>query len=142
MLPQKNRLKHPKEFKVVYRTGITRKTSHLILRGRRREENSQVAKSGERSQPEAEAKAFYQPTRIGIAIAQKVSKRAVIRNRIKRRIRAGLRELLPRIEAGWDIVFIVRPAAVECNYRQLLQELEQLLAKAEVLDGDSRRDLL
>ncbi|MEB3827592.1 ribonuclease P protein component [Phormidium sp. CCY1219] len=142
MLPQKNRLKHPKEFKVVYRTGITRKTSHLILRGRRREENSQVAKSGERSQAEAEGKEFYQPTRIGIAIAQKVSKRAVIRNRIKRRIRAGLRELLPRIEAGWDLVFIVRPAAVECNYRQLLQELEQLLAKAEVLNGDSRRDLL
>jgi ribonuclease P protein component len=83
-----------------------------------------------------------QPTRVGISISLKVSKKAVIRNRIKRQIRAGLREFLPRIALGWDLVFIVRPSVVECNYRQLLQELEQLLAQAEVLDGDSRGSLL
>ncbi len=83
-----------------------------------------------------------QPTRVGISISLKVSKKAVIRNRIKRQIRAGLREFLPQISLGWDLVFIVRPSAGECNYRQLLQELEQLLAQAEVLNGDSRGSLL
>lgn len=89
-----------------------------------------------------EALTANQPTRVGISISLKVSKKAVIRNRIKRQIRAGLRSFLPRIALGWDLVLIVRPSAVECNYRQLLQELEQLLAQAEVLNGDSRGSLL
>lgn len=95
-----------------------------------------------KSQNPPETLTANQPTRVGISISLKVSKKAVIRNRIKRQIRAGLREFLPRISLGWDLVLIVRPSAVECNYRQLLQELEQLLAQAEVLNGDSRGSLL
>ncbi|MCT7984649.1 ribonuclease P protein component [Laspinema sp. A4] len=143
MLPASNRLKRPKEFSAVYRTGISRKTSHLTLRAKRRKGVLPVGKQldlGAENLPEALT--ANQPTRVGISISLKVSKKAVIRNRIKRQIRAGLREFLPRISQGWDLVFIVRPSAVECNYRQLLQELEQLLAQAEVLNGDSRGSLL
>jgi ribonuclease P protein component len=75
------------------------------------------------------------PSRIGISISKKVSKKAVVRNRIKRQIRAILRQLLPRLKSGWNIVISVRSQAVECDYQQFLQELEQLLAKAEVLNG-------
>ena len=76
------------------------------------------------------------PSQIGISISLKVSKRAVVRNRIKRQIRAALRQLLPGIAYGWKLVIIVRPQAVECDYFQFLQELEQLLLDAEVLDGN------
>lgn len=76
------------------------------------------------------------PCQIGISISLKVSKRAVVRNRIKRQIRAALRQLLPRITSGWKFVVIVRPQAVECDYFQFLQELEQLLLDAEVLNGN------
>lgn len=82
------------------------------------------------------------PTRIGISIGRKVSKRAVVRNRIKRQIRAAARQLLPRLSPGWDIVAIVHSEAKECNSTQFLQELEQLLARAEVLNGHSRGSLL
>lgn len=82
------------------------------------------------------------PTRIGISISQKVSKRAVVRNRIKRRIRAALRQLLPELLPGWLVVITVRPNAVECCYEEFLQELRQLLKKAEVLDGGSGRRFL
>lgn len=75
------------------------------------------------------------PNRFGISVSQKVSKRAVIRNRIKRQIRAGLRQLLPQMSAGWDFVVIVHPQAVECDYWQFLRELEQLLIQAEVING-------
>jgi ribonuclease P protein component len=83
-----------------------------------------------------------QPTRVGISISQKVSKRAVIRNRIKRQIRAGLRSLIGHMAPGWDLVVVVHPQAVECDYLQFLQELEQLLIDAEVLDDRSGRGLL
>jgi ribonuclease P protein component len=75
--------------------------------------------------------------RIGISISQKVSKRAVVRNRIKRQIRAILRQFLPRLEANWWVVVIVKPQALECDYTEFLRELEQLLTDAEVLNGCS-----
>lgn len=64
-----------------------------------------------------------------------MSKRAVVRNRIKRQIRAALRVLLPRISPAWQLVVVVRPAAQECDYGQFLRELEQLLTEAEILNG-------
>jgi ribonuclease P protein component len=73
---------------------------------------------------------------VGIAVSQKVDKRAVVRNRIKRQLRAAVQQLLPRIQPGWQIVIGVRPRATECEYQQFLQELEQLLADAEVLHGN------
>ncbi len=76
-------------------------------------------------------------TRIGISVSRKVSKRAVVRNRIKRRIRAVWRQLLPQVDSGYDIITIVHPAAAECNWAQFLQELKQLVTKAEVGYGDS-----
>lgn len=82
------------------------------------------------------------PTQFGISISQKVSKRAVVRNRIKRRIKAALRELLPCVVPGWHLVIVVRPNAVECDYKEFLQELRQLLIDAEVFDGHSGRCVL
>jgi ribonuclease P protein component len=80
-----------------------------------------------------------QPTRIGISISTKVSKKAVVRNRIKRQLRAAFGSLLPRISPGWLIVVVVQPSAgqQECVTQQFLQELEQLLVAAEVLNGNS-----
>lgn len=75
------------------------------------------------------------PTRIGISVSQKVSKKAVIRNRIKRQIRAAFRQLLPQLSPGWRLIVGVRTEASQCDYAQFLRELKQLLAKAEVLNG-------
>ena len=134
MLPETNRLKHRKDFSAVYRKGIRRNSAYLSLRALRK------PKSVELSKPTAEKS--LQPTRTGISISLKVSKRAVVRNRIKRQIRAALRQLLPRLKFGWDLVIVVRPIAQECNYAEILQELEQLLVEAEVLDGNSRGSIL
>ncbi len=77
------------------------------------------------------------PTKIGISISQKVSKKAVERNRIKRQIKAAIRQLLPQIAPGWLLVIIVCPSAIQCDYGQFLRELEQMLRKTEVIDGHS-----
>lgn len=73
-------------------------------------------------------------TCIGISIGLKVSKRAVIRNRIKRRIRSAMQELLPHLSSGWQLVIVVKPSATQCSYGQFLQELKQLLVSAEVIN--------
>ncbi len=74
-------------------------------------------------------------TRFGISVSQKVSKKAVTRNLLKRQIKAALRLLLPQIASGWSIVIGVRPSAQGCEYAEILRELKQLLTAAEVIDG-------
>jgi ribonuclease P protein component len=78
-------------------------------------------------------------TKIGVSISTKVSKRAVVRNRLKRQITGALYQILPKLADGWRLVVIVKPktAESECGSQQFLQELEQLLVKAEVINGYS-----
>lgn len=133
-LPKANRLKRQQDFNAVYQKGIRRRARYLTLRALRQ------GHSGNDRSSDDEAAAFRVlpcQTCIGISISQKVSKRAVIRNRIKRQIRAAFRQLLPRLSRGWNVVVVVHPQAVECDYFQFLQELEQLLIDAEVLNGHS-----
>ena len=137
-LPQANRLKHWRDFKTVYRWGIRRSGRYLTLRGLQQSTIPTIAKEttvADKSLPEKSLPEDHPPSRVGISISQKVSKKAVVRNRIKRQLRAALRQLLPRLSPGWKLVIIVKPEARECEYAQLLRELEKLLVKAEVLDG-------
>lgn len=124
-LPRAHRLRQARAFRAVYRQGQSYKGPHLTLR---------TLRSDPAGNPGLDS---LRTTRIGISVSQKVSKRAVVRNRIKRQIRAIFRHLLPQLASGWWLVVVVRPQAVECGYDDFLRELEQLLVDAEVLNGNS-----
>ncbi len=74
-------------------------------------------------------------SRIGFSISKKVGK-AVVRNKIKRRLREIFRHNLSLLKENVDIVVIVRSAAVEADYAQLnrsyLKSLRQLKALKEI----------
>src|SRR5919202_3894793 len=53
-------------------------------------------------------------TRCGFVVSRRVGK-AVVRNRVRRRLREIIRRRLPQIEAGWDVVFSARPAAARAT---------------------------
>lgn len=132
MLPKVNRLKHRHDFTAVYKYGTRRSDGTLTLIAKRR--TNEFTKDSPNAPKRSNTSG--QPTRIGISISQKVSKKAVVRNRIKRQIRAAWRSLIVRVSEGWDIVVVVKPPATQCNYRQFLQKLEQLLAQVEGLNGN------
>ncbi len=138
-LPKANRLKSRKDFQAVFREGARRHGSYLTLRALKPlcSINPSLDTSTETTQ--ATNPRHLASTRIGISISTKVSKRAVVRNRIKRQITAALHNLLPKLSPGWRLVVVVKPTAAEskCVSPQFLQELEQLLAQAEVFDGHS-----
>ena len=69
----------------------------------------------------------------GISISRKVSKRAVVRNRIKRQLLAIIRQYLPKIDPAWQVAIVVRPSAVECSFDDFLRELDYLLKKLEIV---------
>jgi ribonuclease P protein component len=131
-LPKQHRLRSRKDFSLVYQSGDRYKSNVMTLRILRRQ--AAVVNSAEAS---PSLSRDVPTSRFGIAVGLKVSKRAVVRNKIKRQLQAALQQLLPRVFPGWDLVVIVHPSAIQCDYKQFLRELEQLLIKAEVLDGHS-----
>jgi len=137
-LSKANRLTDRQDFRAVFREGIRRQGSHLTLRALRSKENAYNLQEQEWA-TSTKSNTQLTPTRIGISISTKVSKRATVRNRIKRQIRSAFRWLLPELLPGWRLVVIVQPLAAQeqCDYNQFLQELKQLLAEAEVLNGHS-----
>lgn len=136
-LPKQNRLKHRQDFKAVYQQGIRCSGRHLALRALRQRFEPSAAEDALTQATSGKQANYTSPSQIGISISQKVSKKAVVRNRIKRQIRAIFAALMPRLAPGWLLVVIVRPTALSCEYGQFLRELEQLLAEAEVLNGHS-----
>jgi ribonuclease P protein component len=67
--------------------------------------------------------------RLGITVTKKIGN-AVVRNRMKRRLRALAREVLPDAGiAGADHVLIGRAGGVERDFSALCQELGKALAK-------------
>ena len=68
--------------------------------------------------------------------AYTVSKRvgnAVVRNRVKRRLREAVRSL--PVSEGFDLVIVTRPEAARATFWELKSELAKLLARAKLLDA-------
>lgn len=71
--------------------------------------------------------------RIGFTVSKKVSKSAVKRNRIKRRLRAVAAEVLPLYAAaGYDYVLVGRLETASRPYATLLQDLRWCLQKLKL----------
>ena len=120
-LPKAHRLRDWREYRAVYEQGIRRYSPHLIL----------IALPGE----EQDGTVITSGTKFGISISKKVSKKAVVRNLIKRQIKSVIRTKLSEIVPGWKIVIVVKPQAIECKYEHFLRELEQLLKQAKIING-------
>ena len=62
-------------------------------------------------------------TRFGILVGLKVSKKAVIRNKVRRQIRAIISQELPNLKPGKDVVIIVLPLILEKNFEEIEKTL-------------------
>jgi ribonuclease P protein component len=58
---------------------------------------------------------------------------AVVRNKVKRRLREILRHL--SVKPGWDVVFIARPEAATADFASLRKAAESLLSRAHLLEA-------
>lgn len=71
--------------------------------------------------------------RFGIVVSKKIDKRAVGRNRIKRFLRTALMSLYEKMNAGHDILFIVKKGILDKTKEENLNALERALEKAEII---------
>ncbi len=71
-------------------------------------------------------------SRLGFTVSTKLG-HAVVRNRVRRRLREVYRAHEPLLKGGYDIVIVARSTAVEAEFAQLERAFRQLCEKLELL---------
>lgn len=112
MLPRENRLKKKRDFERVFKKGKSFKEDFLILKF--------VLNNLKQS-------------RLGIIVPQKISKKATIRNKIKRRLRALLSFKLAKIKKGVDLVLVALPGFETKDFWEIEKIMNKLFKKAKLL---------
>lgn len=111
-LPKTKRLTLPTEFARVKGQGTTQRGRYLVL-GALRLKEEQAFRAG-----------FVTPKHIG---------GAVVRNRVRRRLRDIVRNGQARLGAGLWLVVVARPYAANASYAQLKDEWLRLAERASIL---------
>jgi ribonuclease P protein component len=70
---------------------------------------------------------FITPKRLGSA---------VVRNRVRRRLREAVRACHPQLRQGYDIVFVARAALAQQPYSEVLRHVTNLLEQTGLLKRD------
>ncbi len=105
MLPRENRLKKKKDFDKVFKKGKTIAGKLIFLKY---------------------LKNKLKINRFGFVVSLKLSKKAVIRNRIRRQLREITRCNLFNIKPGFDVLIIAKPEIINKDYQDIKDELEDL----------------
>lgn len=105
MLAKKNRLKNKKDIENVFKKGKT-KTGKLVF--------LKIFKNN------------LDISRFAFIVSTKISKKAVIRNKIKRQLREIVRKNLSNIKSGVDIVIIAKPEIINKYFQIIKKDVEGL----------------
>jgi ribonuclease P protein component len=111
LLSKINRLKKRSDFDWVFKRGLKFKEDFLSLRV----VNNNLKNS-----------------RFGFIVSQKISKKATLRNKIKRRLRTIIRVKLQKIKKGLDIILVANPGLEKKDFWELEEILYTLFKKANL----------
>lgn len=114
MLPRVNRLKEDRDFKTILKFGRSFYTPNLKLRA---------------------LKNKLEHSRFGFVIGLKTSKKATIRNRLRRQVRETVRLLLldKKAAIGFDAMINIGAGLIGKKYADIKQETLELLKKSGLL---------
>jgi len=112
MLSKENRLKKSKDVKQVLKQGAGRKSRFLFLKFQKKESGL---------------------PRFGFIVSKKVSNKAVVRNKVKRRLRESVRIFIKEVQKPADCVFIAFSGIEQRSFQEIKSEVEGLLKKADLL---------
>ncbi len=108
MLLLENRLKRKKDFEKIFKQGESFKQDFLFLKIKKNNLNI---------------------SRFAFIVSQKVSKKAVIRNKIKRWLREAVRTNLVRIISGVDCILTASPGIEIKNFKEAEETVSKIFNK-------------
>jgi len=109
-----NIIKKNKEFKKVYKYGKSYADKNLVFFILKNKKDT---------------------TRFGITTAKKINK-AVVRNKIRRRLKEIVRKNLHSINSNYDVVVMCRVRGMESSYKDLENSFIKLAKKTKIYLGD------
>lgn len=112
MLPRKNRLKKKKDFERIFKEGKGAREDFLFLK---------LVKNN------------FGFNRFAFVVGKNVSKKAIIRNRLKRRISETVRLKLKSLKPGIDGVFIALPGLEKKDFWQIGKTIEKIFTRAKII---------
>jgi len=112
VLPQPNRLKKSKDIQKIFERGKSFKEDFLILK----------------ILPNNSAK-----TRFGFIVSQKISKKATLRNKIKRKLRELVGLKFKKTKKGIDVILIAVPGLETKDFWEINEAMNRVFKKAGIL---------
>ena len=79
--------------------------------------------------------------KVGFIVSKKVDNRAVIRNKVRRRLREAFRALIPYIKDNVNYIVIARDVCGEANFEELANSLLHLIIKSDLLERKIDEDV-
>ena len=116
------RVQSRRDFLRIQQSGEKHRSKHML-----------VAISPRRPEPGEASDHIPAESRIGITVTTKVHKRAVMRNRFKRRVREIFRRYRARFGQSFDVVVIALNGATDLDYSQIEKEFCWCLRRAGLL---------
>lgn len=107
-------LSRPRDFAAIQESGTTR--SHPLLTARF-------------------LRTDLATTRFGLATGRRIGG-AVVRNRVRRRLREVLKAMAPSFQPGWDVLIIARPAIVGSDHDILVGAVHRTLSRGGAMGSD------
>jgi len=115
MLAKKFRFHRQNDVRRVYRNGSSARSSHLSLKYLKQPSSSD--------------------NRVAVVVSKKVDKKAVVRNRIRRRVYEIIRNRWAGTRQGYDLVFTVHNKSIATiDHLELEAEIKKLLEKAKLIN--------
>jgi len=65
-------------------------------------------------------------SKFAFIVSKKIDKRAVVRNKIRRRLAEAVRQILPKISANLKVVFLAKPNLKEAKFEDIIRELKKM----------------
>jgi len=112
MLIKEKRIKKRKDFETIFRNSKSLRNNLFILK---------VAKNN------------LQISRFGFVVSQKVSKKATVRNKVRRRLVAAIKAEEKNIKSGADLVFIALSGIEKKEFLEIKEAINKALIMVGVL---------
>lgn len=112
MLSKENRLKKKQHFNYIYKHGQGLRVGDVSL---------------------VFIKAKIKPFKVGFSVSNKVGK-AVVRNKVKRRMREAFAELIPLVDRRYNYIFVAKEGIALKDYEAIKKNMLSVIKKAGLLN--------
>lgn len=112
MLPKANRLTKKKDFDLVFKNGESIKNGFLICKA---------------------VKNNLKESRFGFVVSKKISNKATVRNKVKRRLREAVSNVLKDIKKPKDLVVIALPGIEKKEFLEIQEVMSHSFKRLKLL---------